>query len=98
MSDIKLPRPVAWLSPESGQVLRDGDITNPEAWAIGLHTEATVHRLIADAQPKREPLTEHQIADIARQEALLMVCDDMEALVDIARAIERAHGIIGDDQ
>lgn len=30
-------RPVAWLAPETGQVYRDGDITNPGDWAIPLY-------------------------------------------------------------
>lgn len=35
-------------------------------------------------------LTDEQIEEMARQEQLLLVCDDLEALTEIVRATERA--------
>ena len=45
------------------------------------------------APPQRKPLTEEEIAELARQEQFLLVCDGLDQLTEIARAIERAHGI-----
>lgn len=41
----------------------------------------------------RSPLTEEEIAELARQEQFLLICDGLEELTEITRAIERAHGI-----
>jgi hypothetical protein len=76
---INLPRPAAWLSPESGQVLRDGDITHPETWAIGLHTADTVRRLISEAVA-------------AEREACARVCDGIADDLDAWRPVDDSRG------
>ena len=52
-------------------------------------------QLLYTAPPQRKPLTEEEIAELARQEQFLLICDGIEELTEIARAIERAHGIGG---
>ena len=47
------------------------------------------------APPQRKPLTEEEIAELGWQEQLLLVCDGLDELTEIARAVERAHGIGG---
>jgi len=55
--------------------------------------------------PTRRPLTDEELTELARQEQLLLVCDDFDALKEFAdalkefaRAIERAHKIgVNDD-
>lgn len=41
------------------------------------------------------PLSPAQINEIALQEQFLLSCDDIEALTEIVRAVELAHGING---
>lgn len=45
------------------------------------------------AAPAMVPLTDEQINEMALQEQFLLVCDDIEALTEIVRAVELAHGI-----
>lgn len=45
------------------------------------------------SQPVRVALTGAQIEDLGITKGLLLICDGIEELVEIARAIERAHGI-----
>lgn len=40
-------RPCAWLAPETGQVYRRDDITNPDAWAVPLYDQATLDAAVA---------------------------------------------------
>jgi hypothetical protein len=48
-------------------------------------------------QPQqRKPLTDEQIAEMSVQEQFLLVCDGIEELTEIVRAVERAHGITGE--
>jgi hypothetical protein len=47
----------------------------------------------AAPQPAPVALTDEQIKEIALQDELLLICDDLDALTEITRAIERAHGI-----
>ena len=61
------------------------------------HGQATVRMLYATAQAaaqfkgaEMKQLTDEQIEEMARQEQLLLVCDDLEALTEIVRATERA--------
>ena len=43
-------------------------------------------------------LTDEQIEEMARQEQLLLVCDDLEALTEIVRATERALAALDTEQ
>lgn len=43
-------------------------------------------------------LTDEQIEEMARQEQLLLVCDDLEALTEIVRATERAQATLDSEQ
>ncbi len=47
-------------------------------------------RLLLPLRPRREwqGLTEEDLAELTRQEQLLLICDDFDALEEIARAIE----------
>jgi hypothetical protein len=47
---------------------------------------------LVSGAPRREwvSLTEEELAELARQEELLLICDDFDALREIARAIEAA--------
>lgn len=51
--------------------------------------------LYAAPQPERQPLTDEQIAEMALQEELFLICDGIEELTEIIRAVELAHGIGG---
>jgi hypothetical protein len=55
--------------------------------------EAFEYRNIDAAQSKREPLTDEQILELNFDVEFCTLCDDDEALLDFARAIEAAHGI-----
>jgi uncharacterized protein YPO0396 len=57
--------------------------------------EAERDQLRAEVERLRKPLTDEQIAEIARQEQFLLVCDGLDELTAIARAIEAHHGIKG---
>jgi len=50
-------------------------------------------KLAAHVAPALVPLNLQQIEEMAIQEQFLLVCDDIEALTEIVRAIEAAHGI-----
>ena len=77
---------------------------DPVAW---MHTNAVGHvyfrkkpqdrvfnpQPLFTAPPQRKPLTEEEIAELGWQEQLLLVCDGLDELTEIARAVERAHGI-----
>jgi len=55
--------------------------------------EWEVHALRAGwmpAPPQRKPLTDEEIAELARQEQFLLVCDGLDELTEIARAVEAA--------
>ena len=62
----------------------------PAGW-VGAWDREALERFTAHP-PRREwrGLTEEGLAEIARQEQLLLVCDDLDALREIARAIEAA--------
>jgi hypothetical protein len=50
---------------------------------------AVVTALYAHPQPNREPLSDHEIKQ-------LLKCDNGLDVVDLVRAVERAHGIGGE--
>ena len=69
----------------------------PEEWAIVERLEAALAQPLYTAPPQRQPLTDEEIEDIWNR-----FCDELgEAstndAIDIARAIERAHGITTKD-
>ena len=70
--------PVAWIDDE-GEFQWIKKIENPEHTAFYTHP-----------QPKREPLTDEQIAEFFGVKAV------DESFVDFVRAIEAAHGIKGE--
>lgn len=45
------------------------------------------------ATPPRAALTREQISELAVQEELLLICDNLDALVEIVAVVEQAHGI-----
>jgi len=60
----------------------------------GLHMGSKfIASLVEAAQPVREPMSEEQIENMARDEQFLLVCDGLEELTEIIRCIERHHGI-----
>jgi hypothetical protein len=70
-------------------------------WPTGRHPEFRYIKQMRDGvagmplyahPPRREwvSLTEEELAELARQEQLLLICDDSDALREIARAIEQA--------
>ena len=78
------------------QLLDDPDCAmtsmDMEHWH-GLHDKLR-EKLTAAAQPAlARPLTDEQIKGVALDEELLLICDDMDSLIEITRAIESAHGI-----
>jgi hypothetical protein len=48
---------------------------------------------VQEVEVQLVPLTEKEIEELAVQEELLLVCDGLEALTDIVRAVEQAHRI-----
>jgi hypothetical protein len=90
------PEPVAWMTP--GQDLH---LHNPEGFRFSDWTP------LYSAPPQRVPLTEEQLLRIARDEAMgtsikltrdvgpYEVTEPTYVYKQIARAIERAHGITG---
>ena len=62
----------------------------PAGW-VGAWDREALERFTAHP-PRREwrGLTEEDLAELARQEQLLLICDDLDALRVIARAIEAA--------
>ena len=50
---------------------------------------------MAAAPPKRQPLSDEQMFDIATR---TIGDDDLTAAMEMGRAVERAHGIGGDDE
>jgi hypothetical protein len=80
-------QPVAWLESPYGSIRMNTTMRfqfPPQSlkWKIPLYTHP----------PRREwvSLTEEGLAELARQEQLLLICDDSDALREIARAIEAA--------
>lgn len=69
-----------------------GDLMQPPLAGVS-HSTARYIWDSALATPKPEPMTEEQIAEMARQEEFLLVCDGIEELRDITRAVEAHHGI-----
>ena len=49
-------------------------------------------RAILALRPKRVPMTDEQINEMALQEEFLLVCDGAEELTEIVRAVEAHHG------
>ena len=50
-------------------------------------------RAILALRPAVEPMTPEQINEMALQEEFLLVCDGVEELTEIVRAVEAHHGI-----
>lgn len=47
----------------------------------------------AHPPPQRQPLRDEEIDELVLQVQFLLICDGLEELKEIARAVERAHGI-----
>ena len=74
--------PVAWMNDSGGCFLSDGNKYS-ENW-IALYT----------SPPKREPLSVDKLAAMAVEDEFLLFCSEDE-FIEIARVIEKAHGIGG---
>jgi hypothetical protein len=78
--------PVAWgLQNDEGQVF--------DCIAPGSRLELSEYNVPLYTHPPRREwvnLTEEELAELASQEQLLLICDDFDALREIARAIEQA--------
>ena len=55
-------------------------------------------RAILALRPERVPMTDEQVNEMALQEEFLLVCDGVEELTDIVRAVEAHHGITAQDK
>ena len=102
-----VPDATAWVNEMRGNVpaptSQDSRQVEPVAWLTrdeqdGLWHPTAFKKTVDDrplylAPPKREPLTDEEIAVTAA------ACNSLESefLVDFARAIERAHGIGGEE-
>ena len=75
IAELEKQEPVAWIDDE-GEFQWIKKIDNPEHTAFYIHP-----------QPKREPLTDEQIAEFFGVKAV------DESFVEFVRAIEAAHGI-----
>jgi len=99
--------PVAWLYDRAQWV--DGDppgggwrptvslCAPDETWVVVRNLTPLVPQSLQKPQQvatqKAQALTAEQIADMARDEELLLICDGLDSLTEIVRCIERAHGI-----
>jgi hypothetical protein len=79
--------PVAWIQPDHLQKARQA----PFLCRVEPTKRMSDFVPIYTAPPRREwqSLTEEELAELARQEQLLLICDDSDALREIARAIEQ---------
>jgi hypothetical protein len=80
--------PVAWMD-EFGNAFPLGAVKGAGSWRDDHQRNWTP---LYTHPPRREwvLLTEEGLAELARQEELLLICDDFDALKEIARAIEQA--------
>lgn len=81
------PEPVAWMYRHESEPPGDGRVTTLR-W--GFVTREWIETPLYTHPPRREwhGLTDEELAELARQEQLLLICDDFDALREIARAIE----------
>ena len=84
-----IDRSVAEFAVDSIEILNTGKWAQVTALIIALRAA------LEQPQPKREPLTAEQLADIEDMFSNEFGLEAKHA-VDFARAIERAHGIIGE--
>ena len=78
--------PVAWIN-----AARDVLTSHPESWG---REDEDWQALYTHPTPQRQPLTDEQIIGLVRDMSIEMRWPSTP--LDIARAIERAHGITGE--
>lgn len=67
--------------------------SGPLLWLGTVPDDNTPLYVAAATGAQAEPLSLDRLKELALQEQLLLLCDDMEALETITRAVEQAHGI-----
>ncbi|MGL4297364.1 MAG: hypothetical protein ACRCTG_16770 [Aestuariivirga sp.] len=80
--------PVAWVAPNFGFLFPDREAAL--RYLENIESHDAPWPIYTHPQPKREPLTDEQIKDIWRGSSHMDV-------IAVARAIERAHGIGGEE-
>lgn len=94
--------PVAWESSEDGKTIQDNDFTHDVVLRVTGDFENDGQRIsyakrivnnLNAAPPQRKPLTEEEIEAVCAPLGFAKLSP-----VEVARAIERAHGIGGNDE
>jgi hypothetical protein len=80
------PEPVAWLLSSKTSIYTEFRKTEPEGTDMYLYTVTPLYT----APPQPEPLTDEDICEV-------LIKKDWKGLFELARNIEKAHGIGGEE-